>query len=197
MKQVTLFAICLVLAPALAQTSQPYGLKADVLGETIQDFGRQNHPVCSTDKVGALDTLPIEVDISDATEDEQRANVVKCIATGESTVAGVAAYHTVYYFFHDRLYKIESDLPRTEYRNLRAAFIAKYGLASGSKSVGYQNGFGAQFVGERLYWNNQASSIAIGELDSESDNVRLMFQHKLLASECERAGSITNRAGDL
>jgi hypothetical protein len=197
MKQVALFVICMVFAPALAQPAQPFGLKADVLGETIQDFSRQNHAVCSTDKVGALDVLPIEVDISGATEGEQRAGVVKCIATGDATVGGVAAYRTVFYFFRDRLYKIESELPRTEYAHIREALTAKYGSPAPARRIGYQNGFGAQFVGERLSWHNQASSIAIGELDSESDNVRLVFQHKALASECERAGSMKNRAGDL
>jgi hypothetical protein len=201
-RKCALFAICLVFVPALGQgkkpvTSEPFRLKGDVLAETIQEF-RQRHPgKCSTDKVGELEVLPADVDVSAETEDEQRAKVVKCIADESSTVAGVVAYRTVYYFFHEGLYKIESDLPRTEYVHLRKAFTERYGPPSAVKSVGYQNGFGAHLVGERLYWYNPVSSLAIGELDSESNNVRLVFRHKALYSECEKAGSLKNRAGDL
>jgi hypothetical protein len=51
------------------------------------------------------------------------------------TVAGIRAYSTIYYFFQGRLYKIEYQLPGTEYRALRAAFITKYGAHSEHRPI--------------------------------------------------------------
>jgi hypothetical protein len=134
---------------ALGQSREPssvaalsFGLKGDVLGETLQDFRTGNDrviqtssgyplhetkhlPQCTSDD--ASNELPADVEKAVETVEEIRAGVVKCIAASSMnenvnfddegpTVAGIRAYSTIYYFFQGRLYKIESQLPGTEYR---------------------------------------------------------------------------------
>jgi hypothetical protein len=210
--------------PRYSSASQPFGLKGDVLGETLQEFRLRNAriissqpnaplaskkylPQCTNDKIEENESLSPDVDGSAETEDEQRAGVIKCIAAlsmdddldfdDGPTVAGIAAYRTIYYFFHERLYKVESELPRSEYRVLRREFIAKYGPPIIAKTVPYQNGFGAAFSGERLLWRNSFSNISIGELDGQSNNIRIVFWHYAIGKQCEIAGAAKGRAKDL
>ena len=58
---------------------------------------------------------------------------------------------------------ISSVLPGGKYRELRTAFIAKYGPAFITMAQ-YENSFGAKFTGERLRWKNGASQMVIGQL---------------------------------
>jgi hypothetical protein len=136
--------------------------------------------------------LSWDVAKSKLTEDENRAGVVKCIAAlslnddvdfhDGPTVAGISAYRTVYSFFHNRLYKIESELPEGSYRELREAFVAKYGKALVGIAQ-YQNSFGAKAIGQQLGWKNAVSQISIGQLDAKQrsdpfrDQIEEMDEH--------------------
>jgi hypothetical protein len=132
---------------------------------------------------------------------------VKCIAAlgmndnlgydERPTVAGITAFRTVYYFFRERLYKIESELPRTEFGNVRKAFVAKYGPPHAAETARYQNGFGARFAGQRVFWRNPVSTISMGELDGESNNVQLIFWDKVIGKEFEVVGRSKDGAKDL
>jgi hypothetical protein len=224
--------------------AQPFGLKGDVLGETLQDFRARNarvirtrpdYPVPATkqfpqctgdgesqaspsddakpfvvsrqDSFSVKESLSADVEKSVETEEEIRAEVVKCIAASSMnenvdfddegpTVPGIRAYRTIYYFFRGRLYNIESQLPGSEYRTLRTAFITKHGKPT--VSVGqYTNRFGAKVTGEELRWKNSTSQINIGELDAVSNNVLLTIWHTALKAECEKAGALKDRGKDL
>jgi hypothetical protein len=112
------------------------------------------------------------------------------------TVAGIRAYRTVYYFFHGQLFKIQSELPGSQYRELRTAFVGKYG-APIRRVTHYQNSFGAQSSGEELRWQNATSQINIGELDAESNNVLLTIRHTNLEKEYEAAAAVKDPEKDL
>jgi len=232
--------ICAILlsSPALAQTSHrthalpkihaatlPFGLKGDVLGETIQDFRNRNRrvihtppgdplpamkqlPVCTGDPLSSQeDSLPSDVDESTESDEERRAGVIKCVAALSAdddidfdvpgpTVAGISAYETVYSFFRGRLYEIESQIPRSDYVQLRTALKEKYGHPS-REILDYQNAFGANSLGERLAWHNAASSIYLGQLDGESNNSKLIFWHDSLRKECAASGASNSPGKDL
>jgi hypothetical protein len=206
-------------------TSQPFGLKGDMLGETLTEFraahdhlihtrpgevlaSTRHLPECTNDKVaGEYSFLSYDVEATSETEEELRAGVVKCIAElgwqdrmgydETPTVAGITAFRTVYYFFREQLYKIDSELPRPDFGNLREAFIAKYGPPFATEIAHYQNGFGARFSGQRLFWRNSVSTIAIGELDGEDNTVQLVFRDKVIGKECETAGRVKDRGKDM
>src|SRR6185295_18036320 len=122
-------AIILVAGVLLAQTpdgsAQPFGLKGDVLGETLQEFrtrndrvyvpnkrdplykfslvrGPQHFPKCTGD--GSIETAPLA--LKRRTEEQNRAQVIQCVLAeaGEpQTVAGISAFEIVYSFFQGRL----------------------------------------------------------------------------------------------
>jgi hypothetical protein len=222
---------------SLSTGAQPFGLKGDVLGETLQEFRAKNDRVIALSVLGrdrlAIDPslaktkhLPqctgdatskgasVPHDVEDLTADEERAGVIKCIAalsvnddldfSDEPTVAGLAAYRTVYSFFHERLYKIESELPAESYQTLRDAFAAKYGKPLVTMSQ-YQNSFGAKKNGEQLLWKTAVSQIRIGQYDSrqwsaldiQMDDIKTSIQctkvdaaAALLGSEAERRAEV-------
>ena len=189
-----LISVPLASGQEISHPSNAFGVKGDTLGETLQEFqaknGRVIHsspnapiastkqlPECSND--AESEALSADVDTSD-----EKDGIVKCIAAlsvnddpgfeDSPSISGIPAYRTVYYFSHEQLYKIESELPRSEYSNLRKLLIAKYGQPLTAK-VEYENRFGAEFVGERLLWHRNLSWMLIGELDSQSNNVRLVM----------------------
>jgi hypothetical protein len=184
--------------------AKPFGLKGDVLGEIVTEFITRNTRTITlgplgqdhaklSDSVLPIQTLPYcsstepehvknyekPWDVQFLTDEEKRAEVVKCVATlgidddidfeDSPTVANVTGFRTVYYFFHQRLYMIKSTLPGKDYAVLRAAFIDKYGPPT-INSAEYQNAMGAKFNGEKLLWSNGISQIAIGERDGEHDS---------------------------
>src|SRR5713226_7843891 len=91
---------------SLSTGAQPFGLKGDVLGETLQEFRTRNDrvialgnngldhlrfapllpktkhlPLCTNDKaVPKPENWPLDAEKSRLTEEEERAGVVKCIA---------------------------------------------------------------------------------------------------------------------
>jgi hypothetical protein len=104
MKQYALLAVYLVFLPsALGQgkkltTSEPFGLKGDVLGETLQEFREHNErtiqtptkakisksahvPKCTNDRDGGSVLSWADIDGLSQSEGETRAGVVKCRAT--------------------------------------------------------------------------------------------------------------------
>ena len=194
-------------APKASTTqAQPYGLKGDLLGETIEEFRARNDrsialglmgkdrasippgffttkhvPQCTNDPPES--DLSPDVQSSFETEEEKRAGVVKCVASlsidddmdydDRPTIAGVQAYRTVYYFFEERsagpfvqanapkrLYMIKSTLPSRNYREIRGAFVEKYG-APVIKVAQYQNEFEAKIEGEELLWTAETCQIRV------------------------------------
>src|ERR1043166_3590179 len=136
MKHVAVIA-ALSLSFALGQGPQPFGLKGDVLGETIQEFRAKSSRVITSPYNAEKVVLP--VCMSDwrvwESEAEQRAGVLHCRAhlsndenfhlflntnrplkeslelLDVTRIAGLEAYQVIYSFFRDRLYKIQAEVP--------------------------------------------------------------------------------------
>jgi hypothetical protein len=213
----------------LGETLQGFRIRNERTVRTPQNskVAKSFHlPVCTNDRVGGHTLSDYDIDEMGQTPEETRAGIVKCRAAlnrtensdlfinngldvlqdfprfDESSIAGAGAYQTIYYFFHDQLYKIQSELPAEEYANIRAAFVAKYGPPVVTIQR-YQNSFGATVEGEQLLWSNSSSHIGIGQLDGTNvrdwtrNQVRIVYWHDSIDKECETAGAAKDRTKDM
>jgi hypothetical protein len=91
---------------------------------------------------------------------------------------------------------IQSELPGDSYKEIREAFIEKYGSPSITLAR-YQNSFGVVSTGEKLHWRNAVSRIDIGQLDAAYNNVLLIYSHISLQNACDRAKAPKDRQKDM
>jgi hypothetical protein len=79
------------------------------------------------------------------------------------TVAGFLLPGIGYYFYNDKLYKINMHFAARNYAVMGAAFRDKYGSEPDRIESQYQNGFGAHWVGESLFWKRGTQTILLYE----------------------------------
>jgi hypothetical protein len=79
------------------------------------------------------------------------------------TVAGFLLPGIGYYFYNDKLYKIEMHFAARNYAVIGAAFKDKYGSEPDRIESQYHNGFGAQWVGESLFWKRGTQTVLLYE----------------------------------
>lgn len=82
---------------------------------------------------------------------------------GALQFAGTQAVSMFYRFYGGRLYEIEIHLTSHDYKDVKLAFIQKYGSPSSKDDKSYQNGFGARWTGEVVYWKSGTQEVALSE----------------------------------
>lgn len=79
------------------------------------------------------------------------------------TVAGLLLPGIDYYFYNDKLYKIAMHFAARNYAVIGASFRDKYGPEPYRMESQYQNGFGAHWVGESLFWKRGTQTVLLYE----------------------------------
>ena len=179
----------LFVSPLIAQSSAPtqgFSFKGNYLGMSLAAFrvanatdqvyvntgnstafGRPNKkyttavptPLC-TDQMRGFPGDP-GVDLA---EGEVACNVSPGNANPDGlVVAGAPVISVIYRFYNGRLHHIQISFIALEYSLFSSAFKAKYGVPTARQESHYQNGFGANWVGEDLGWSSGSQSIALIE----------------------------------
>jgi len=78
-------------------------------------------------------------------------------------VAGDPVGSVLYHFFNGKLYEIDLHFAAIRYRVIKAAFQDKYGPPSEQSESQFQNGFGASWTGEDLFWKLGTQSLFLYE----------------------------------
>jgi hypothetical protein len=92
------------------------------------------------------------------------------------------------YFVDDKLALIQYDFSSDEYAGMIRSITAKYGAPTDTKSVAFQNGFGASFDSIDCEWINEVSTIVTHQIynGSRSQSVVSVSDRKLLAEMVKR-----------
>ncbi len=180
-----------------AVSSEPFDLKGDRLGMSLQKFKAkydrkvQGHnesaPFCS-------DAMPgQEISTLLAEPWHTRAGIVNCSITfpfeayrgGAPTIGDVKTELLVHHFVDGKLYRISAWFPHDGYLKVAAGMIARHGPPAHRETNSYQNRFGATFTGEELIWDNAVSTIALTERFGDLNTSSLIFAHRKLSAIVE------------
>jgi hypothetical protein len=103
------------------------------------------------------------------------------------TIADIPAT-TEFDFYHDKLYRISATFYAVRFTAMQEALTGKYGTPSSVTAVGYQNPFGAKFIGSVVTWDNEVSAITLRQYGSGSvEYSSLVMDHKALAAQAATA----------
>jgi len=78
-------------------------------------------------------------------------------------VAGSAVTSILYHFYNGKLYEIALVFPAVRYGVTKSAFLDKYGPPSRQTTSEFQNGFGARWTGEDLFWLQGTQTVSLEE----------------------------------
>jgi hypothetical protein len=182
-------------------SSQPYGLKGDILGETIEEFRARNARVITLGQMG-LDRAKLDPDLpktknlpqcsSDAdpdtlswdvrflTDQEKRAGVVKCIASlsldddwdfDDSPTIADVGAYKTVYYFFHGRLYMIRSTLPGKEYSTLREAFVEKYGIPSITTGQYQNSFGAQLSGEKLLWKNGVSQILIGQRDGEREDL--------------------------
>jgi hypothetical protein len=182
--------------PEEKRREEPYELKGDRLGMSLQDFKTKYRHKLQGDPREA----PFTSDQREAAARESKplstlgeepwhpkANVVNARITfpfedymannHTPTLAGVKTDLHFYRFVDDRLYRIEYVFPQSGFSEVQEAMVATYGKPRDITTKEYQNSFGAKFTGKVCTWDNAVSGIILMERSVDLKTSLLMFVH--------------------
>jgi hypothetical protein len=182
-------------------SSQPFALKGDILGETIEEFRARNArvitlgqmgldrakldsdlpktknlPQCSSD--GDPDTL--SWDVRYLTDQEKRSGVVKCIAAlsldddwdfEDSPTITDVEAYKTVYYFFHRQLYMIVSTLPGSQYPTLRNAFVEKYGVPSITNAQFQNSFGAQLSGERLLWKNGVSQILMGQRDGGRDDL--------------------------
>jgi hypothetical protein len=176
-------------APSSAQipdpVNVPFSFKGNSLGMTLQAFKASNNqgqvwvawgPANSQGKAKKENKKQVPTPL--CTDDyPSLANGWLALSPGEvfcnpapgetnpeaRTVAGFVLPGIGYYFYNDKLYKIDMHFAARHYTVIRAAFKDKYGSQPDRIETSFQNGFGAHWIGESLFWKQGTQTVLLYE----------------------------------
>lgn len=168
-----LLALCVYIiqtSSAFPQTaippasSVPYELKGDQLGMTLVDFKAKYHHVSAGDsRPGPFcsDDYP-DASMQGIDPTERRAGIVACRIYfpfeerrgSKNTIANVPVSDQMFRFIDGNLFRIDIVFDDKSFDTVRSAFEDKYGPPYASETKNYQNGFGADFEGKNILWQN-------------------------------------------
>lgn len=172
----------LIVAFSLSQVlgAEPYDLKGDRLGMSLEDYKKKYHrispestnkelPFCSSVKPGE------SFDVLLAEPWHHVAGIVNCSTTfvfentsGKGpTIAEVPVILQVHHFIDSKLYKITVRIPRVGFSKVTEGLNAKYGKPNTVEADTRQNVFGAKFTGAILEWTNGVSTLIAGEFGED------------------------------
>jgi len=181
-------------------TPETFGLKGDVIGESLDDFKARNaatlndgvhssYPRCSGDvpkevRPPSSDTDASKVynqrhDSSQMVLDGMALNhelgADKVCVVGESMTGKIAGFrgYLRYYFRGGHLDRIEGTLPSTDFDSVDKAIKAKYGDPSSEKTESNQNRTGTSFSGEVDTWESDSAVILFSQVGGDIDHSHL------------------------
>jgi hypothetical protein len=152
-----MYGKCIIVAIALCLTCssqkqpEPYSVKADKLGESL-DAWRANNP-----HVDVCDNNTLDSRLGSAADPD----VVYCLARAgeEQTFATAPLTGITAWFFKGQLFRLEMDVWNRNWSDtVLLALIDKYG-APKVEEVPLENGFGARFSMSIYTWKNEVSTI--------------------------------------
>jgi hypothetical protein len=180
--------------------SQPFGLKGDVLGETIEEFRARNERVITLGTLGQerakvdpdlprTKKLPqctnsiavgnLSWDVRELTDEEKRAGVIRCIAAlsldddpdfEDNPTIANVRAYRTVYYFFHQRLYM---IKSTLPASEYPVLRSAFIDKYGTPSVSaaeYQNSFGAKFSGEKLLWENSVSGMSLGQRDGDRDD---------------------------
>jgi hypothetical protein len=179
---------------------QPYELKGDKLGMSLQDFKAKHRrtfnagkvyeaPFCSDQRTQAeREKSPLPTLLEESWH--PKANIVNARLTypfedfeenqHTPSLAGFKVQTHWYGFIDDRLYVINYLFPQTGFGKVQEAMARTYGKPSGVVTKEYQNAFGAKYTGVICVWDNGVSQIMLTERYTDLKTSNLMFLHEEL-----------------
>lgn len=181
MKALTIITLILASAGCFAQGVQPYDIKGDKLGMSLEEFKKHHYSFhAGSPKLHVPDsTGPFCTDRADSemflSADEAAAGVVSCYPAWSvyrpglanlnrathaeaETLANVELQGIAFHFYKGQLFKIIVIFPAEGYDIMKVAFAEKFG-APVIIPHELQNAYGAKFDGEESNWTNGVSSI--------------------------------------
>jgi hypothetical protein len=184
----------MIAGSAIGQNAQPYDLKGDRLGMTLEDFrivhlgkgsGSDVLPWCSDTRPGKeISTL-----LSETWYDQ--AGLINCRLDFPyqdlpgPTIAGVNTDMLIYHFVDGQLYQITAWLPHSGFSEVKNAYVEKLGRPTAEDASTYQNAFGAKFSGETLTWKNGVSAMLLVERNGSVNDSAIYFVHTALHKKAE------------
>lgn len=174
-----------------------YGLKEFRLGMSLDDFTKSSGPGGSDPlKVKAICSCEANQSIEIVTEEDHMAKVVQCgfwNKQGEQvnagpyrmTVAGVQCSPD-FRFIEDggvyRLYEISIAFYSSNFKDMEAALVAKYGPPSAEKQEKMKTEMGNLHRVTNLIWDNGVSRIRLSSVDgNNTGRAKLRYIHERLA----------------
>lgn len=182
---IVFLAVAAALGAPGTQSESVYTFKGNRLGEPLEEFrsdprnasdvylntGNPNarkvdkkktihwtEPICS-DKVQALDFgMPKPV-----YDGEIVCSIKNINDNSANEVMGEPATALTYSFIGGLLYQIHMMFPSISYPVMKSAFVGRYGPATKTGSDAYQNGYGARWTGEHLFWKQGDQTILMME----------------------------------
>jgi hypothetical protein len=179
-----------------AITRKTFDFKHDALGEDFDQFSSRHTDVgveCSGDadllaKHGIKDKYEYINRSVGGPRDTSRT--LSCSLKGpKQTVAGAEARSVDYNFFDDKLYEIDIrtyGYGGDAYRNIKAAYVDRFGEPRKVVIDTYQNGFGAISHGEHVIWtdpNHPYTLTVTDEANHEAATVKFVDTSALDAIE--------------
>ena len=172
--------------PAAASEVQPYDLKGDRLGMTLDEFKRkyarnvagspQRLPLCSDEAWGA-DRASLHIESWQQSAGIVHARIDLPAEDNSPTVAGVKTELLLYQFVDGRLFRISAHFPTDLFHVVSDALVNKYGLPVQETKEPRQLG-----------WENQLSSIVLtrGTVHPRTPSTLNLVHKELLASADSR-----------
>ena len=179
------FVACLTSVAQIPDPKGPFAFKGNELGMSLHNFKDQN----ATDKIWintgkpnafgrSSKKLSYEVktplctdeirgfpgDVGTLAEGETLCNVSPGKANPDGLiVAGQPVMHVLYYFYNNRLYKIELYFTASHFASIAQAFVQKYGDPAIQRSRTFSNAYGARWTGQLLAWAADQQVIGLDE----------------------------------
>jgi len=133
--------------------------KPNIFGHASKKYNKQvPTPLCT-------DTMrEFPGDIPDLKDGEVLCNPSPGYANQDRlTVMGLQLESAIYRFYKSRLYEIDITASPSLFEVLQYGFRTKYGAPRSATTSSYQNGFGASWTGQNLYWERGRESIIFTE----------------------------------
>lgn len=186
------------------KAEEPYDLKGDRLGMSLQEFkmkyrhkpqgDSREAPFCSDRR----DDAAREKDPNPFLGEQAwhpKAKIVNARITFPfedlkpnkytPTLAGIKATLHFYGFIDDRLYVIDYVFPHSGFAKIEEAMVATYGKPKTVLTKEYQNAFGARFPGVIGTWDNGVSGITLTERFNEMRSLQIRLIHHELGRVAE------------
>jgi hypothetical protein len=182
--------------PRQKRPEEPYDLKGDRLGMSLQDFTtKYRHKVRGDPREAPFssdqrDVVARQSDPLPTLGEEPwhpKANIVNARITFPfedyqassytPTLAGVKTDFHLYRFVDERLYRIEYLFPHSGFSEIREAMVVTYGKPRDVTTKEYQNSFGAKFDGVICTWDNGTSRIILMERSLDLKTSLLTYIH--------------------